>query len=616
MLLSPDSPDFGPKRRAAPKNVVRPDHIELQLPISLKDLSAALAIRMTDMMGFLMKEGMMINQNAPVPQEAIEMIGLEYKIDIHILDEEDVEAALTQLEDMDVDDEDLEPRSPIVAVLGHVDHGKTSLLDRIRKTKSPVAAKEAGGITQHIGAYVAEHNGQKLTFIDTPGHEAFTAMRVRGADVTDLVLLVVAADDGVMPQTKEAIQHAQAAGKKILVALNKIDKANANKDRVYTELSQIEGMQPIEWGGTMDVVPTSAITGEGIDDLLEHILFEAESMELKANPNQPAWGTVLEAKKTPGRGIVATLLVQDGTLLKGDTVLASRTHGRVRQMTDADGRALKEAGPGTPIELLGLDDVPEAGDRFYAVDKNADIKAIMAKREEEVRAQIDRNAVPSDAAGVWEALQDAGVKKVRVVIKADTNGNLQVIKHQLAELGNDEVRCKIIRDGVGSITTADVQLAMAERETEVVLVGYGVTAEGKARVLAKEQGIEIRTHRVIYELINEVKNVMAGALDPEERENLLGTVEIRKVFKASRIGNIAGCFVTKGLVRRNAHVRLARDGIVLWQGDIQSLRRFKDEVDEVRENFECGIKLKGYNDIKEGDLLEAFEIQKIARKLD
>ncbi|MCA8924786.1 MAG: translation initiation factor IF-2, partial [Planctomycetes bacterium] len=609
------------KQRHRPRkmiNVVRPDSTEVQLPISVKDLSAQLAIRVSEITLFLMKQGLAINVNQPVPQDAIELIGAHYNIDIQIVDEVNYEAPLMERVEAEIeeDDPDAEPRQPIVAVLGHVDHGKTTLLDRIRQTKRPVAGSEAGGITQHVGAYVAEHQGKKITFVDTPGHEAFTEMRARGANVTDIVLLVIAADDGVMPQTKEAIQHAQAAGAHILVALNKIDKANANKEKVYTELSMIEGMQPRDYGGTLDVIPCSAITGEGIDDLLENILFEAEAMELKANPKQAAWGTVLESEKSTGRGIVATVIVQGGTLRKGDSILASRASGRARSLVNDLGKQIKEAGPGTPVEVLGLDEPPEAGEHFFALEKGENLKEILAKREQEERAKIDAGDVPTDEAGVWQALAEQDIKQVFVVLKADTQGTLQVLKREIEKLATDEVRCKVIRDGVGGITSADINLALAERTGNVVVVGFGVAADGKGKRLAREKNIQIRTHRIIYELLSDLKDVMAGALDPEEREKALGTVDVRKVFKSSKLGNIAGCFVEQGIVKRNAQVRLVRDGIVLWEGELGSLRRFKDDVQEVRENFECGIRLKGYNDLREGDQLDVFEVEKIARTLD
>ena len=614
----------GGKRALSSVNVARPDQIEIELPISLKDLSAELAIRVSELTALLMKEGMMINLNQPVPKEAIELIGVHYEIDVTVVDEKDIEREILGdffeegegEEEAAVADDGLEPRQPVVTVLGHVDHGKTSLLDRIRKAKAPVAPGEAGGITQHIGAYVAHHQGKPITFIDTPGHEAFTEMRVRGANITDIVMLVIAADDGVMPQTKEAIQHAQAADARIIVALNKSDKPGANRPRVLQQLTSIEGMLPTEFGGTVDVVSCSAISGEGIDELLEHILFETEAMNLRANPSKQAVGTVLEAQKSQGRGIVATILVQDGTLQKGDLLLAGRSSGRVRSMFDENGKVVKEAGPGTPVEVLGLDEVPNAGDRFHVVEKEADLRAILDKRQADQRRSMAGSSVPTDEAGVWQRLADKEIKEVRIVLKADTQGTLQVLKNEIGKLGTEEVRCRIIRDGVGQITTADINLAIAERTGQVAVIGFGVNADSNARSLAREHGIEIRTHRVIYELLKEIKDVMAGALEPEERENVLGQVEVRKVFKSSKLGNICGCFVEQGIVRRNAMVRLIRDGIVLWQGELSSLRRFKDDVSEVRENFECGIKLRNYDDVKDGDRLEVFEIQKIARTLD
>ncbi|MCO5167188.1 MAG: translation initiation factor IF-2 [Planctomycetes bacterium] len=605
-------------KRAITANVVRPDKVEIELPISLKDLSALLAIRVPEIMSFFMKQGMMLNQNQPVPKESVELLCLHYHIECTVVDEEDLEQELVAQWEADEDEANLVWRQPIVAVLGHVDHGKTTLLDTIRKTKSPVAAQEAGGITQHIGAYVAEHNGKGITFIDTPGHEAFTEMRARGANVTDIVLLVIAADDGVMPQTKEAIQHAQAAGAHIMVAMTKIDKANANKDRLLQQLAQIEGMLPQEFGGETEVVPVSAVKGQGIDELLETITTYAELLDLKANPERAANGTVLEAKKTEGRGIVVTALIQDGSLKKGDNIIAGRAWCRVRMMFNDRGKPVQVAGPGVPVEVLGFDEIPEAGDRFYSIQDEAELKDLLADRERRAREKAGtvEPHIPTDYAGVIKQLADKQVKEVRVIIKADTQGSLQVLKAEVNKLGNNEVRCRVIRDGVGAITTADVNLAFAERTGSCVIMGFGVIAESKARALAKERGIDIRTHSVIYDLLNDMKDVMGGALEPEERENVIGMVEIRKVFRSSKLGNIGGCFVEQGVVRRNAHVRLSRDGIVLWQGELASLRRFKDDVREVRENFECGIKLAGYDDIKDGDRLEVFEIERIKRTLE
>ncbi|MDC3379258.1 translation initiation factor IF-2, partial [Planctomycetota bacterium] len=549
---------------------------------------------------------------APVPADAIELIGVEYNIEITVEDEVTYEEQVLRIGPPKVDDPDQEVRPPVIAVLGHVDHGKTTLLDTIRKTKRPVASKEAGGITQHIGAYMAEHNGQKMCFIDTPGHQAFTELRARGANATDLVLLVVAADDGIMPQTKEAIQHAQAAGAHIIVAANKIDKANADVDKLLQGLTAIEGMLPQEFGGETEVARVSAIKGTGIDDLLETILAYAEILELKANPKLQARGTVLEARLDKGRGIVATVLVQDGTLRRGDSMLADHAGGRVRMMFDDNGKQTKEAGPSTPVEVLGLDKVPAAGSSFYTVAKDSDMKAILSERRAGADGPAD-TATPKSVGDVWRVLQEQEVKEVRAIVRADVQGSLQVLKREMTNLSTDEVKIRVILDGVGGVTTSDVQLAQA---SEAVVMGFGVTAEPKARALAKELGVDIRTHRVIYTLLDDCKVVMGEALEPEEQENVLGSVEVRKVFKSSKLGMIAGCFVEDGIVRRDAQIRLVRDGIVLWQGGLDSLRRFKDDVKEVRENFECGIKLRNYDNIQSGDRLEVFEIKKIARTID
>lgn len=596
---------------------VRPESAEIQLPISLKDLSAELAIRVVELVKFLMKQGALTSVNQPVTTDQIELIALNWNIDITIKDEVLAEDLVTQMdkEAKQSDDKDLKPRQPVVAVLGHVDHGKTSLLDYIRKTKKPVTAKEAGGITQHTGAYVAVHNKKPVTFIDTPGHAAFTEMRLRGANVTDIVLLVVAADDGVMPQTKEAIQHAQAAGAQIIVACNKMDKKGVDTQKVLTGLSQIDGMLPSEYGGEISVIPCSAQTGKGVDDLLEEILVTAEVLELKANPKLDARGTVLEAEKTMGRGIVVTLLVEDGTLSKGDTIICGQTGGKVRRMSNDQGKAVKKVLPGEPVEVIGIDDVPDAGDRFYVVP-DSEAKSILAERREtalKAKATTGLDHIPTTQEEIWDLMERKERKEVLVVLKADVSGSLQVLKRELDNLSTDEVSCKVIRDGVGGISTADVLLATADN---AVVVGFGVTADGKARRLAKERAVDIRTYRIIYELIDGVKEVMGGQLDPEERENVIGQVSVRKVFKSSKVGNIAGCFVDSGMVKRNAQIRLVRDGIILWQGPMDSLKRFSEDVKEVRENFECGIKLKGYEDLKEDDVFEVVEIERIARTLD
>jgi len=596
---------------------VRPEAADIQLPISLKDLSAELAIRVVELVKFLMKQGALTSVNQPVTPEQIELIALNWNIDITILDEVLAEDLVTKMdkEAKASDDKDLKPRQPVVAVLGHVDHGKTSLLDYIRKTKKPVTAKEAGGITQHTGAYVAVHNKKPITFIDTPGHAAFTEMRLRGANVTDIVLLVVAADDGVMPQTKEAIQHAQAAGAEIIVACNKMDKKGVDTQKVMTGLSQIEGMLPSEYGGEISVIPCSAQTGKGVDDLLEEILVHTEVLELKANPKLEARGTVLEAEKTMGRGIVVTLLVEDGTLKKGDTIVCGRTGGKVRRMSNDQGKAVKQTLPGEPVEVIGIDDVPEAGDRFYVVS-DSEAKEIIAERHQamlKAKATTGLDHIPTTQEEIWELMERKESKEVLVVLKADVSGSLQVLKRELDNLSTNEVRCKVIRDGVGGISTADVLLATADN---AVVIGFGVTADGKARRLAKERAVDIRTYRIIYELIDGVKEVMGGQLDPEERENVIGQVSVRRVFKSSKVGNIAGCFVDSGMVKRNAQIRLVRDGIILWQGAMDSLKRFAEDVKEVRENFECGIKLKNYEDLKENDIFEVVEIERIARTLD
>ncbi len=497
-------------------------------------------------------------------------------------------------------------RPPVVAVLGHVDHGKTTLLDQIRHTN--VAAQEAGGITQHTGAYQVEVDGRKITFLDTPGHEAFTAMRARGAQVTDIVVLVVAADDGVMPQTREAINHARAAGVPIIVAINKIDKPNANVQRVMEELAQ-EGLQPEEWGGDTIMVPISALTGQGIDDLLENILVVAELEQIRANPRGKCVGTVIEAQLDRRRGVTATLLVQNGTLKRGDALVVGTTWGKVRAMFDHEGKALKEAGPGTPVVVLGLQDVPQAGDIFEVVKNDKEARRIAESRRQEAEVQATQpTARPQMSLDALFAQFQAGeTKTLNLIVRADVQGTLEPVVQSLKKLSGDEVEVEILHASIGDITESDVMLAEA---SGAIIIGFNVGVDKAAQRRAEQSGVEIRTYDVIYKMIEDIELALKGMLEPVYEEAVLGEAEVLKVFRTRR-GTVAGCMVRSGVVRRGAKARLLRDGQVVAETTVESLRRFTEDVAEVRAGYECGINLAGVNDIQEGDLIQVYEMQRV-----
>ena len=507
----------------------------------------------------------------------------------------------------DVEDnpEDLEPRSPVVVVMGHVDHGKTSLLDAIRNTN--VIAKEAGGITQHIGAYRVRIRDKKITFLDTPGHEAFTTMRMRGAQVTDVAILVVAADDGIMPQTVEAINHAKAAGVTIIVAINKIDKEGANPDRIKQELMEYE-LVPEEWGGDTICVPISAKFNQNIDELLEMVTLVADMKELKANPNRNAKGTVIEAQLDKGRGPVATVLVQNGTLKTGDIVVAGTATGRVRAMVDDRGNKVKKAGPSVPVEIIGLSEVPEGGDILYAVDDEKKAKAVVEKRKEKIKEDTikSRAAVSLDA--LFDQIKQGEVKDLNIIVKADVQGSVEAVKQSLSKLSNEEVRVCCIHGGVGGVTETDVMLAAA---SNAIIVGFNVRPDNGALASAKQNDVDIRLYRVIYHAIEEIEAAMKGMLAPKFRENVLGHAEVRNTFKVSGVGTIAGGYVLDGKISRNSQVRIVRDGIIVHEGVLSSLKRFKDDVKEVASGYECGIGIENYNDIKESDVIESFVMEEI-----
>ncbi len=506
--------------------------------------------------------------------------------------------------------ENLKPRPPIVTFMGHVDHGKTSLLDAIRKTK--VAEGEHGGITQHIGAYRVHLPHGDITFLDTPGHEAFTGMRARGASLTDIVVLVVAADDGVMPQTKEAIDHAKAAGVTIVVALNKIDKPGANPDTVKKQLSQLD-LSPEDWGGKTIMVPVSAKTGQGIDDLLEMLILEAQMLELKANPNKIAKGVVVEAKLSKGRGTVATLLVQNGTLVLGDTIVVGSNYGRIRAMFNYLGQHVKEAGPAFPVEVLGLNGVPQAGEVFYVIEDEKLAKDIVDKRLESERQESMKSAKRVSLEDLHNQILEGKIKELKLIIKSDVQGSLEAIKDTINKLNISEVKIEIIHEGVGHINSSDVILAVA---SNALILGFNVQADDLAKEIVNKEGVDVKIYNIIYELANDIKAAVEGMLEPKLKKIFLGRVDVKKVFRLSRGGTIAGCMVSKGRITRNAPVALVRNGTPVWEGTISSLKRFKDDVREVQEGFECGISLHGHDDIQEGDVIEAHEVQKILRKLE
>ncbi len=583
--------------------------LEVHVPetITVAELAHKMAVKAGEVIKVLMKMGQMVTINQPLDQDTA-MIVVEEMGHTAVVAALDDPEAFTD-EDVAASEGPSLPRAPVVTVMGHVDHGKTSLLDYIRRSK--VAAGEAGGITQHIGAYHVETPRGMVSFLDTPGHEAFTAMRARGAQATDIVILVVAADDGVMPQTKEAIKHAKAAGVPIVVAVNKIDKPEANPDRVKQELVA-EEVVPEEYGGDSPFVSVSARTGQGVDDLLEQVLLQAEVLELKAPVEAAAKGLVIEAQLDKGRGPVATVLVQSGTLKTGDVVLAGQTFGRVRAMLDEDGKAIKTAGPSIPVEIQGLTEVPQAGDEFMVLADERRAREIATYRAGKFR---NTKLAKQQAAKLENMFADIGageVKTLPIIIKADVQGSQEALAASLLKLSTDEVKVQLVYTGVGGISESDVNLAIASKG---IIIGFNVRADSGARKLAEGNGVDLRYYSIIYDAVDELKVAMSGMLAPEQREEALGTAEIRTVFVASKIGTVAGSYVTSGQVTRGCKFRLLRDNVVVYTGDVESVRRLKDDVKEVKEGFECGIKLRNYNDIKEGDQLEFFEVKEIARTL-
>ena len=583
------------------KDVVIPE------TITVGELAHKMSVKAAELIKSMMKMGQMVTINQVLDRDTAMILASEMGRTAVAAKDDDPDAALTD----HVGDADakLEVRPPVVTIMGHVDHGKTSLLDRIRTAR--VASGETGGITQHIGAYHVTTPRGVITFLDTPGHEAFTAMRARGAKVTDIVILVVAADDGVMPQTKEAIAHAKAANVPVIVAINKIDKPGANMDRVKQELVT-EGIVPEEYGGEAIFVPVSAMTGEGIDRLLESILLQAEVLELKAPVDAPARGLVIEARLDRGRGPVATVLITSGTLKRGDMVLAGSVFGRVRAMTDEDGKNITTAGPAIPVEIQGLSDVPSAGDDILVLGDERKAREIALFRQGKYRDVKLAKQHASKLENAFANMGETAARLLPLIIKSDVQGSYEGLAYALGKLSTDEVRVQVVHSAVGAITESDVNLAAASK---AIIIGFNVRADATSRKLAESEGVQIRYYDIIYEAVDDVRNALSGMLAPEQKENTLGLVEIRQVFRASKIGTIAGCYVLEGLVKRGAQVRLLRDNVVAWSGELDSLKRFKDDVKEVKEGYECGLSLKNYSEIQEGDRLEIYEIVEVQRTL-
>ena len=574
--------------------------------ITIKELAEKMKLRPADIVKKLFLQGTIVTINQEIDFEKAEEIAMEY--DVLCEKEKKVNVIEELLKEEEEDEKDMVPRPPVICVMGHVDHGKTSLLDAIRQTN--VTSREAGGITQHIGAYVVEYNGQKITFLDTPGHEAFTAMRMRGAQATDIAILVVAADDGVMPQTVEAINHAKAAGVEIIVAVNKIDKPSANVERVKQELSEYE-LIPEDWGGSTVFVPVSAHTKEGIPELLEMILLTAEVKELKANPNRRARGLVIEAQLDKGRGPVATVLVQKGTLKVGDAIAAGCCYGKVRAMMDDKGNRVKEAGPSTPVEILGLDDVPNAGEVFIAHQNEKEARSFAETFIAESKNKlIEDTKAKLSLDDLFSQIKAGNVKELPIIVKADVQGSVEAVKQSLVKLSNEEVVVKVIHGGVGAINESDVSLASA---SNAIIIGFNVRPDATAKATAETEGVDIRLYKVIYQAIEDVEAAMKGMLDPVYEEKIIGHAEVRQIFKASAIGNIAGSYVLDGVFTRGCKVRITREGELIYEGALASLKRFKDDVKEVKAGYECGLVFEGFNDIAELDIVEAYTMVEVPR---
>ncbi len=620
--ISGDDDDGGRRNRrglhaAGRRGAVAParkSHADIEPPISIRGLSEATGIKVKDMMRKLMNTplGMGFSVNSTLDEESAVMLALEFGVELRVVRERTAEDEMLASfeEEGDVDESEYAARPPVVTILGHVDHGKTSLLDRIRR--SNVVDTESGGITQHIGAYTVDHAGKAITFVDTPGHEAFTAMRARGANVTDIVVLVVAADDGVMPQTQEAIAHAKAAEVPIIIALNKIDLPNVNLNKIYGELSQ-QDLAPEEYGGQTPVIKTSALTGKGIDELLEMIGLVAETYcDLKARPSRPATGTCLEALISEGRGAVARVLVQDGTLRVGDVMVCGDGFGRVRALYDDKGRSVEEAGPSTPVEVSGLDSVPTAGEKFAVVDDISRAREIAESRRERSRGESlgERQSITLE--NLYSVMAERKVKSLNLILKADVQGSLEALTKELGKLENPEVPIRILMKAVGGISESDILLAEA---SQAIVICFRVAPDDRAASLADEKKIDVRRYDIIYQVTDEIKKAVEGMLVPEIKEVHLGRAVVRQMFRISKVGTVAGCFVTQGSIERSSKARLLREGREIYKGSVEALKRFKDDVKEVREGFECGIKITNFDDLKVDDVIEAYRIDVIRRFL-
>ena len=580
--------------------------VEIGDTITVKELCEKLGKPTAEVIKNLIFLGVMAGVNQEIDFATAEKLCEKYEV---IAERKKEETELEAFEeDTDIVEENLEKRPPIVTIMGHVDHGKTSLLDAIRKAR--VTDTEAGGITQHIGAYTVTLNGEKITFLDTPGHEAFTAMRARGAQVTDIVILVVAADDGIMPQTKEAISHCKAANVPMIVAINKIDRPGANVDRVKQELTE-HGLVSEDWGGDTICVPVSAKTGENLDSLLEMILLTAEMQELTADPNRKSKGTVIEAKLDKGRGAVASLLIQNGTLHVGDSILVGSTYGRIRAMFDDMGKKIKSAGPSIPVEVLGLSEVPAAGDRFVVVKDEKTARNMAEIRKDKIKTEIHQTSHRVSLEDLYSQIQEGKVKELSIIVKADVQGSVEAIRQSLEKLSTDDVKVRVIHGAVGAITETDITLAAA---SNALMIGFNVRPDSNAIAAAERDGVDIKTYRIIYDAIEDVKSAMIGMLDPEYKEVVNGKAEVRMTYKISNVGTIAGCYVTDGKIVRNSEIRVIRDGIVIFESVLASLKRFKDDAKEVNKGYECGLSVERFNDLKEGDIIESFTMEAVKRK--
>ena len=577
--------------------------VEYEEGITVDELSQKIGQTPANVIKVLFMLGTMVTINSSLDDEQVALICMEYGLECKKV----VPVSEVNFEDLEVvdDPKDLEPRPPVITIMGHVDHGKTTLLDHIRKSR--VAEGEFGGITQHIGAYQVSVKGKKITFLDTPGHEAFTAMRARGAMITDIVIIVVAADDGVMPQTREAVDHALAAGVPIIVAVNKIDKPGADPQRIMTEVSEL-GLMPEEWGGDVPYVNISAKQGTGIDELLETVTVVAELAELKANPKRMAYGSVIEGRLDKGRGPVATLLIQNGTLRSGNPIVVGATYGRVRQLVDDRGREIKAAGPATPVEITGLNDVPEAGDKFMVFETEREARHVGEERAQK-KIEEERNSISAMSLDdLFSQMKSGEVVDLNIIVKADVNGTAEAVKSSLEKIDVEGARVNVIRSTVGAISESDILLASASK---AIIYGFNVRPDANVRRKADEEGVEIRLHQVIYKMVEEIEAAMKGMLAPEMEEVVTGQAEIRHIYKVSKVGNIAGCYVTDGSIKRDCGIRLIREGIIVYEGKLASLKRFKDDAKEVNQGYECGLTIENYNDIKEGDIVEGYVMQEV-----